>query len=236
MTTADKYPRRPLLLFFCLALAVGCGQSGVSASGTAPTAPRANAAQNSDSGAQIQKMKTVAPCDSSSTLGEELVEVIKAGNPNILEEVQRLLQCGAPVDYGTGSGTPLNLAAYNNDLPIVRLLVAAGARVNVLHRAPQEESTLELAIRSPYGEPLELVHFLVARGADVDAETEGAEADPGSSPQLAAIRYCNPRVLEFLRAQTKQRVVVTPDEVCRSRQPAEYPEARSAIDQLLAAP
>lgn len=173
----------------------------------------------------------------NSELGEELVTVITAGHPNCTEEVMRLLQSGAPVDYGTGTGTPLNLAAYNNDLPIVRLLVAAGAKINIAHRAPQEMSTLELAIRSPYGEPLALVQFLVASGAAVDTETEGAEADPGSSPQLAAIRRCNPRVLSFLHDQTEKRVTVSPDEVCRDRRPPDCAESdRIAIERLIATP
>jgi hypothetical protein len=178
-----------------------------------------------------------SPATTASALGEELVQVIASGSPNSTEEVERLIRAGAPVNYGSGAGTPLNLAAYNNDLAVVQLLVAAGARINTQHRAPQEESSLELAIRSPNGDPLQMVRLLVAHGADVDAETEGAEADPGSSPQLAAIRRCNPTVLAFLRSQTRKRIVPAADEVCRDQAPPNVAEAqRSALVELLAKP
>src|SRR5690606_27404540 len=121
--------------------------------------------------------------------------------PDSEDRVREILGRGAPVDHGRGSGTPLNLATYNNDIAVVRLLLAAGTRVNVAGRAPQEESTLELALRSPYGEALPLVQLLVAHGADIHARTEGAEADPGSSVEVAAARRCDPRVLEFLYAK-----------------------------------
>jgi hypothetical protein len=177
------------------------------------------------------------PTTTTSALGEELVQAITSDSPNSTEEVERLLRAGAPVNYGSGSGTPLNLAAYNNDLAVVRLLVSAGAQVNTKDRAPQEESTLELAIRSPNGDPLQLVRFLVEHGADVDAETEGAEADPGSSPQLVAIRRCNPTVLAFLRSRTRKRIVPSPEEICRDATSSNVAEVqRNAIVKLLAEP
>jgi hypothetical protein len=164
-----------------------------------------------------------------------LVKAITSDSPNSTEEVERLLRAGAPVNFGSGSGTPLNLAAYNNDFAVVQLLVSAGAQVNKKDRAPQEESTLELAIRSPNGDPLQLVRFLVEHGADIDAETEGAEADPGSSPQLAAIRRCNPTVLAFLRSHTRKRIVPSPEEICHDKTASNVTEdQRNAIVNLLA--
>lgn len=62
------------------------------------------------------------PATNESALGEELVQVIAHGKPNSTEEVDRLIRAGAPVNYSAGSDTPLNLAAYNNDLEAVQLL------------------------------------------------------------------------------------------------------------------
>lgn len=172
--------------------------------------------------------------DKKWLLGHELALAVESSAPDASERVKKLLEDGASPNHGRGSATPLNRAAYNNDIALVRLLLTRGALVNIPDRAPQEESTLELAIRSPYGDPLEMVRLLVSHGADVNATTEGAEADPGSTVELTAIRQCRPQVLEFLQAKGTKREAVPDDEICRDRHPPEAPAAdRAGILRLL---
>jgi ankyrin repeat protein len=161
-----------LLGVVCVAFAA-CRKRTIAPAGEAPTqAPFDIADSSIVSATGTQSDDAAGGPHPSASLGEALLQVIAAGHPKSDEEVARLLRAGAPANYGSGTNTPINLAAYNNDLDIVRLLVAAGATLNFPSRAPQEESTLELAIRSPYGEPLELVRFLVAHGAHVRSRTK----------------------------------------------------------------
>lgn len=169
-------------------------------------------------------------------LGHELVLAAQSDRPDSDEVLRGLLRRGAPVDFGRDSGTPLNLAAYNNDVSKARLLLSAGAKVNLPQRAPQEDSTLELALRTPNGDPLEMVKLLVSHGADVNASTEGAEADPGSTVQIAAARRCDPRVLSFLYSKGMRRDPISADEICRDRKPPEVSESDQAeVHRLVAA-
>src|SRR5690606_27637310 len=114
---------------------------------------------------------------------------------------------------------------------LAHLLLRRGAQPNRSQRAPQQESALELSLRTPYGDPFEMVQLLVKYGADVNAHTEGAEADPGSTVQIAAIRGCYPQILSYLREKGAKPHPVSADEVCRDRLPSE--SAKSELLDIL---
>ncbi len=195
--------------------------------GGAASARRALVAEGVDAYVKQSTRAAASACPRPNErwlLGEELSLAVDSDAPNSAEKVKLLLERGAPASHGQGSATPLNRAAYKNDTTIARLLLERGAAVNVAHREAQEESTLELAIRTPYGDPFEMVSLLIAHGADVNAMTEGAEADPGSTPVRVAIRQCRPRVLELLQEKGAERGPVPKDEVCRDRHPPEAPD------------
>lgn len=153
-------------------------------------------------------------------LDHELLLAAESDKPDALDAAAALLHQGAS-PHGIGTRSPLDLAAYQNDVDLARLLLERGARVNNPHRAPQQESALELALRTPHGDPFEMVQLLVKHGADVNARTEGAEADPGSTVQLMAIRGCYPQILMYLREKGARPHSVSGDEVCRDRLPSQ---------------
>lgn len=124
-------------------------------------------------------------------------------------------------------GELLDIAAYQADLDMARLLLEHGASPN-RPRAAQEESALELALRAP-SPSLELVKLLLQRGADANARTEGAEADPGSSPLRSAVRYCNADALRLLLAHGARAEPAAAEEICQHRPGPD----RASIEALL---
>jgi len=67
--------------------------------------------------------------DDRARLGEELLEAIRVGDPEVVTE---LLSDGADVDYAStrGGTTALSTAARNRDISIVDALISHGANVN----------------------------------------------------------------------------------------------------------
>lgn len=162
-------------------------------------------------------------------LDHELLLVVESDRPDALALATSLLDQGAS-PHGIGDRSPLDLAAYQNDVSLARLLLERGARPNRPKRPPQQESTLELALRTPQGDPFEMVQLLIKHGADVNAETQGAEADPGSTVQLMAIRGCYPQILTYLQEKGAKPHPVSDNEVCRDRLPSQATKAElSAI-------
>lgn len=122
-----------------------------------------------NTGASLEAPKNVS-CVNSIRIFTEAV------NQNDFELVQLLLQKGADVNKegGTVSGitsTPLNIAALNQSLQIVKLLMQTGANPNI-QSASNGFTALMAALKNPYksADP-EVIKLLVKSGMDVDKQT-----------------------------------------------------------------
>lgn len=191
-------------------------------SASAEKAVAALRAEDFNSYLKATQLKLPANCPIPSRkwqLDHELLLAAESDKPGALAAAVALLDQGAS-PHGVGARSPLDLAAYQNDIALARLLLERGARPNRPHRAPQQESALELALRTPHGDPFEMVQLLVKHGADMNAQTEGAEADPGSTVQLVAVRGCYPQILTYLQERGAAPHPVSADEVCRDRLPS----------------
>ena len=89
-----------------------------------------------------------------------LLECCRNAWQNHKEIAEILIDAGADVNQESNGWTPLYLASYNNNIPIVRLLLAKGADVN------KGKSRTPLAGACKMGN-LEIVKLLIARGAVV---------------------------------------------------------------------
>jgi hypothetical protein len=127
---------------------------------------------------------------------EQLVAAAEAGHG---KQIRTLIVAGADVNHVTGSGaTALGVAA----------LLAAGARPDVRGDGAQQETPLMSVARSPAdADSVRIARLLIARGADVNATTEGAEADYGTSPLTEALSTCRPALVRLLLAK-RARVVI----------------------------
>lgn len=94
------------------------------------------------------------------------IDLLKAIRSGRLQEVQAVLDAGAPVELTDGRGDPglpLGVACFMGFSDIVRELVQRGAQVNVLDNT-QLTSPLSMAIR---GRRSEVVKTLIELGAEV---------------------------------------------------------------------
>jgi hypothetical protein len=138
---------------------------------------------------------------------EQLVTAAEAGDG---KRVRALIAAGADVNHVTGSGaTALGVAAYGGHEDAVRVLLAAGAKPDVRGAGAQQETPLMSVARSPAApeSSVRIARLLIARGADVNATTEGAEADYGTSPLTEALSTCRPALVRLLLAR-RARVVI----------------------------
>ena len=137
---------------------------------------------------------------------EQLVTAAEAGDG---KRVRALIAAGADVNHVTGSGaTALGVAAYSGHEDVVRVLLGAGTRPDVRGAGAQQETPLTSVARSPAAsESVRIARLLIARGADVNATTEGAEADYGTSPLTEALSTCRPELVRLLLAK-RARVVI----------------------------
>jgi len=100
-----------------------------------------------------------------ANLGPQLLEAARAGDA---DEVRDLLERGAPVESRDPAGaTPLVAAAYANHLETARLLVDAGADVNVQDETQQ---SAYLIATSEVGDDPRLLELTLEHGAEVDAK------------------------------------------------------------------
>jgi Ankyrin repeats (3 copies) len=234
---ADGFPR-PANAQESTALRSGYGALLAGVCTDSASAERALAALRAEDFAAYLKETTLslpANCPLPSRqwkLDHDLLLAAESDKPDAFAAARRLLDQGAS-PQGIGERSPLELAAYQNDVTLARLLLERGARPNRSNRAPQQASVLELALRTQLGDPSEMVKLLVKHGADVNAQTMGAEADPGSTVQLVAIRGCYPRLLAYLREKGAKPHPVPADEICRDRLPSEAVKAElSAILEI----
>lgn len=102
-----------------------------------------------------------------------------------------LLKAGAQVNLGDSAGyTPLMGAVCADSLPIVRMLLAAGADV---HRVCARSGSTALHDAAA-GNHLEIVEALLEAGADANAQ----ENEDGCTPLMCAVAALAPRVVEKL--------------------------------------
>jgi hypothetical protein len=87
------------------------------------------------------------------------------------ELAQVLLEAGADKDDEANNGSPLICAASHGDADVVRVLLEAGARVELTDPGHPDETALRLA--AAYGWP-EIVDLLVAAGAEPKSIIEAA--------------------------------------------------------------
>ena len=100
-----------------------------------------------------------------ANLGPQLLEAARAGDA---DEVRDLLERGAPVESRNPAGaTPLVAAAYGNHLETARLLVDAGADVNVQDETQQ---SAYLIATSEVGDDPRLLELTLEHGAKVNAK------------------------------------------------------------------
>ena len=98
--------------------------------------------------------------DSDEELG---IELLKATNRGDLEEVEKLLDSGVPVNFkNKDDETALHFAAQEGFLDIVGLLIKKGANINALDYA--KETPL---FRSVCWNNYKMTWFLLRNGADV---------------------------------------------------------------------
>ncbi len=100
-----------------------------------------------------------------ASLGPQLLEAARVGDA---DEVRDLLERGAPVESRNPAGaTPLVAAAYGNHLETARLLVDAGADVNVQDETQQ---SAYLIATSEVGDDPRLLELTLEHGAQVNAK------------------------------------------------------------------
>jgi ankyrin repeat protein len=136
----------------------------------------------------------------NTEIGNKLVKAVLEGNEKVLESnkgsinaldeegysplytacmrhakpslVQCILRLGAAVDLkGQDRETPLYIAAFNNELDLVKILIAAGANVNE-ENGKENETALHAAAKYGYVDVLQL---LLQHGANINARTSRME-------------------------------------------------------------
>ncbi|MBN8216211.1 MAG: ankyrin repeat domain-containing protein [Spirochaetes bacterium] len=121
------------------------------------------------------KMGDVEMMDLIAGTGYDIKKTYAIGRWNALhaasiagkaEAVKWLLQRKFPVNEQTGNGgsTALHLAAFRGHLPVVKLLLAAGADSTI-----ETEDRDSLLAEAVYSRNLELVQFLISKGVPVNA-------------------------------------------------------------------
>lgn len=117
-----------------------------------------------------------------------LIEACECGRASVAEML--VDEYGAGVNVANSSGnTPLAAAAGNGQIPIVEMLLARGAAVNMCpQQVPSEKSALSRASENGY---LNIVRTLIARGADINPEG-------GQTPLMLAAKYGHMQVVREL--------------------------------------
>src|SRR6185369_6390106 len=100
-----------------------------------------------------------------------LAEATKQGDTRM---VKTLLAAGSGTEGANADGqTALMIAIKNGDLPIFRLLIEAGASVNVVEKV-QDQTPLMWAAAATRN-AAEMVNVLIARGASLNARARFAD-------------------------------------------------------------
>jgi serine/threonine-protein phosphatase 6 regulatory ankyrin repeat subunit A len=125
------------------------------------------------------------------------------------DKVTSLLDRGAPVDAkvsiggGIFTARPVQIAVFQRDVPMVRLLVARGASLTEL-----SEGGTTIITDALFMNDADLVSALVALGADVNQIDQQGET---ALMHAVSIDFGDTRVLEALLAAGARRDVAAPD-------------------------
>lgn len=118
-------------------------------------------------------------------------ELVRAATYEDVKTVRNILRAGADpngIDNSYGKVTALFQAVERNDLPMAKLLISYGAKVNV-----RDESGNAPISMISQETPVELVRLLISRGADANEKDEG-----GYTPLMDAARVGNLKVMQLL--------------------------------------
>jgi ankyrin repeat protein len=110
------------------------------------------------------------------------------------EVVQALLDAGANVNQRAGTGVPPIFYALPRGLPMVEMLINAGADVTVLD--PSGQTVLYWAVGANYlfrHEVVEILEILLANGADINGQDIW-----GETPLIRAVRFKNTHAIMTL--------------------------------------
>jgi ankyrin repeat protein len=128
-----------------------------------------------------------------------LLEAVRSDD---LGAIEQLLDAGADSDARSSMGVPiLMLAAFKNNLDMVRLLVEHGADVNVQTGSGPRFGELRgspLTAAAKFGSP-EMIELLLDAGADANAST-WAESGEASEALFAAAEENHAEIIELLLA------------------------------------
>ncbi len=125
-------------------------------------------------------------------------QLFAAASKGSLRQVRTLIAAGADVNVVIQGQSALGAAAYRGERAMVKALLDAKARPDTRGAGPQDETPLILAARSDAHYADAVARLLIDAGADVNATTEGAEADYGTSPMTEALTHCRPAMVRLL--------------------------------------
>ncbi len=128
----------------------------------------------------------------------EWEDAVRCGS---IDELQRLLTCGADIDARDGHGqTALILAAVEGNGPVVAWLVERGAALD--HTAKYGLSALMLAVVRGH---VDIARRLTDAGASIDLRGTGAPGFAGKTALDLAIALDGPEMVEILRSTAERR-------------------------------
>ncbi len=118
--------------------------------------------------ARVRELIESDPAQVNSRDGNGSVPLHQAAIGGHLEIVSMLLDRKAEIDLADNQGsTPLHAACMRFQPAVARLLIERGARINV--RDQWGHTALVNAVGTVYGQDLDLIKLLIAKGADVNA-------------------------------------------------------------------
>jgi len=142
------------------------------------------------------------------------------------DKVALMLDRGAPIDAkvtiggGIFTARPVQIAVFQRDLPMVRLLVSRGASLTAI-----SEGGVTLLTDALFMNDAELVSALIALGADVNQVDQNGET---SLMHAASIDHGDTRVLEVLIRAGARRDMAAPDKRTALDMAREYGHAAHA--------
>mmetsp|Transcript_49350 Transcript_49350/g.154783 ORF Transcript_49350/g.154783 Transcript_49350/m.154783 type:complete len:571 (-) Transcript_49350:680-2392(-) len=123
---------------------------------------------------------------------EDTEELMRAAEDNDIQSLENLIKKGIDVNFKSSElygSSPLHYASIRGSVEAARLLLAAGAKVNIVNS--QKESPLHWACE---GGKKEMVELLVEQGGDCKLRSNF-----GETPLDFAISSCNLEVLDALK-------------------------------------
>ncbi len=132
--------------------------------------------------------------------------LISAVNRSDEQETRRLLESGADTEVINDVGaTPLQLAAFLGNAPIVRLLLDHKADMTARVLGPGDHTLLQLAVSKRH---LDVVKLLLEHGADVDAPALRVAASSDNGPILEVLLAHHPAGLTLFTSDSDKTTLL----------------------------